>query len=235
MKYIKDDALMDADSAEDAQQPVALYEARIIELQQKIASMPAGYDPLEKADMQVAMAALHNEINEHIDAYNIARDAFDAFVEANAWEGAVQACNAMFHADQPESLAALGQGIWLAVTFPNIDPELTVAMLQNVIDETPDDSDGAALAAAVARFIVDVRCKDKLHQSLSFFTNQMMGTVARRHADVESQDQFKLWIERMELDNPDVFLPRMRSVINLLVGPDWWIDTDEIQARIPDQ
>lgn len=235
MKYLKDDAVIDADSAEDAQQPTALHEARIIELQDKIASMPPAYDPLEKADMQITMASLHNEINENIDAYNIAREAFDTFIEANAWDGAVQACNVMFYADQPESLAALGQGIWLAVTFPAVDPELAVAMLQHVIDDTPDDSDGAALAAAVARFIVDLRCKDKLHESLSFFTNQMMGNVARCHGDVESQDQFKLWIERMKLDNPDVFLPRMRSVINILVGPDWWIDPDKIHAGMPDQ
>jgi hypothetical protein len=235
VKYIKDDALLDADSAEDAQQPTALYEARIAELQEKIATLPAGYDPLEKAEMQVAIGALYNELDAGMDAYNIAREAFDTAIEADAWEVAAQACNVMFNAEQPESLAALGQGIWLAVTFPEVDPELTVALLQNVIDETPDDSDGAALAGATAKFIVDLRCQGKQHDDLSFFVNQMLGNVARRHSNVENQEQFKFWVERMELDNPDVFLPRMRSVINVLVGPDWWIDTDEIQARIPDQ
>ena len=36
------------------------------------------------------------------------------------------ACDILFQADQESSLAALGQGLWMAVTYP-IDPELTVA------------------------------------------------------------------------------------------------------------
>ena len=35
------------------------------------------------------------------------------------------------------------------VTFP-IDPEITVHLLSHVIDDTPDDADGAAVAAATA-------------------------------------------------------------------------------------
>jgi hypothetical protein len=38
----------------------------------------------------------------------------------------------------------------------------------------------------------------------------------------------------MELDKPEVFLPRMRSVINIMIGPEWWIDPEEIQSSLPD-
>ena len=80
------------------------------------------------------------------DAWDAGHEAFDIYVGDEFWEAAVQACEIMFLADQADSLPALGQGIWLAVTYP-VDPELTVAMLQHVIDETPPDSDGAAVTA----------------------------------------------------------------------------------------
>jgi hypothetical protein len=234
VKYIKDPTYIDADDADDTKVPVALYEARIAELEQKIMELPPGFDASEKAGLELGIAALQLELEQGEEAYRLARQAFDVFLAAEDWQQAVRACDLMYQAEQPESLAALGQGIWLGVTFPDVDPELTVALLQHVIDETPDDSDGGALAAAMARYLVDMRCEGKQHEDLAFFTSQMLGNVARRHSDVENQAQFEYWMENMELNKPEVFLPRMRSVINIMVGPDWWIDTDAIQAKIPD-
>jgi hypothetical protein len=234
VKYIKDPIYIDADDADDTKVPTALYEARIAELEQKIIELPPGFDASEKAELQLGIAALMLEIESNEEAFQLAKDAFDVFLAAENWEAVVRACDLMYQADQPESLAALGQGIWLGVTFPEVDPELTVALLQHVIDETPDDSDGAALAAATARYLVDLRCEGKQHEDLAFFTSQMLGNVARRHSDVENQAQFDYWVENMELDKPEVFLPRMRSVINIMIGPEWWIDPEEIQSSLPD-
>jgi hypothetical protein len=234
VKYIKDPIYIDADDADDTKVPTALYEARIAELEQKIIELPPGFDAGQKAELQLGIAALMLEIERNDEAFQLAREAFDVFQAAENWEAVVRACDLMYQAEQPESLSALGQGIWLGVTFPEVDPELTVAMLQHVIDETPDDSDGAALAAATARYIVDLRCEGKQHEDLAFFTGQMLGNVARRHSDVENQAQFEYWVENMELDKPEVFLPRMRSVINIMIGPEWWIDPDQIQSTLPD-
>jgi len=233
MKYIKDMEILDADSAEDAQLSTATYEARIAELKEQILQLPAGHDALDKAELQIAIAALLIELERGEEAFDTARQAFDAYAAAESWDGAVQACNLMFQTDQPDSLSALGQGIWLAVTFPEVDPELTVAMLQNVIDETPDDSDGAPVAAAAARYIVDLRTEGKKHDDLSFFTNQMLGTVARRHSNVESQDDFDVWLKKLELDQPEKFLVRMRNVVDVLAQDTWWVDREAIWAKLP--
>ena len=120
------------------------------------------------------------------------------------------------------------------MTFP-VDPELSVALLQDIIDETPDDSDGAAVAAAVAAYIVDLRAEGKEHESLSFFTNQMLGAVARRHSSIENQEAFDQWISRLELNDPIRFLPRLRNVVDVLVQDNWWIDREAIQATLPIQ
>ena len=166
------------------------------------------------------------------DAWDAGREAFDIFVARNAWEGAVQACDIMFLSEQPESLAALGQGIWLAVTFP-VDPELSVAVLQHVIDETPPDSDGAAVAATVAHYLVDLRAQDRQREDLLFYTNQLLATVARQHSNVHDQEAFSKWFKKLELEDSAKFLPRLRNIVDVLVQDEWWIDRDAIQAKLP--
>ena len=168
------------------------------------------------------------------EAWQSGRRCFDRFCDARLWEEAIEAARIMFQSGEQDALVALGHGVWLAVTFP-VDPELSVALLQDIIEETPDDSDGAAVAAATAAYVVDLRSEGKEYDSLSFFTNQMLGTVARRHSGIEDQQAFDQWIERLELNDPACFLPRLRNVVDVLVQDDWWIDREAIQASLPVQ
>ena len=120
------------------------------------------------------------------------------------------------------------------MTFP-IDPEISVNLLSHVVDDTPDDSDGAAVAAATACFIADVRAEEGPDRDrLQFFAQQLLGRVARRHSEIETQAQFDLWIERLELNEPDKFLVRLRNVVDVLVQDQWWFDRDALQAQIPE-
>ncbi len=233
MKYLKDsEAMADADSGEDLVSASALLEARLVELREQIMELPAGHDAVAKADLQLQAAAILVDLERGEDAWDDAHDAFATFAAAERWQDAAHACDIMFQSDQADSLAALGQGIWLAVTFP-VDPELTVALLRHVVEETPSDSDGAAVAAAVAHYIVDMRAEGKQRDDLLFFTNNLLAEVARRHSDVESQEQFNLWIEKLELNDPEKFLPRLRNVVDVLVQENWWIDRDAIWAQLP--
>jgi hypothetical protein len=235
MKFLSDDVGMrDADSGDEAEVPMAQLQQELDAAQQEMLELPAGYQPVQKALIQNRIGELLVDLQRGEEAFDVAREAFDVFVEAEQWEDAVQACNVMFLAEQPESLAALGQGVWLAVTFP-IDAELSVAMLQHIIEETPADSDGAAVAAVTACYVVDMRSEGKQRDNLSLFTNHMLGTVARRHSDVSKQEQFDYWMEKMELNDPAKFLPRLRNVVDVLVQEDWWVDREAIWASLPDQ
>ncbi|MGE5241295.1 MAG: hypothetical protein ACM3NI_06565 [Bacteroidota bacterium] len=235
MKYLKDDASMrDADSSDELAEPTALLEAQLEEFRSQLLELPPNYDPLARADLLLQIGRTLIRLEQNQDAWDAAREAFDIYIGREAWEGAVQACDIMFTADQPESLPALGQGIWLAVTFP-VDPELTVAMLQHVVDETPPDSDGAAVAAAVAHYVVDLRAEGRQREDLMFYTNQLLATVARRHSDVVDQEAFGKWVKKLELDDPPKFLTRLRNVVDVLVQDEWWIDRDAIHARLPVQ
>ncbi|MCG6873414.1 MAG: hypothetical protein LJE84_14105 [Gammaproteobacteria bacterium] len=228
-----DSGVADADSAEDAQRATAVLEARLMALREDIASLPAGFAPAAKAALQMEAAAICVDLEQGEAAWDDAREAASVYLEAEDWENVVLACDVLFQSDQDGSLAALGQGIWLAVTFP-VSPERTVHMLQHVIDETPDDSDGAAVAAAAAQYVVDLRAEDeKQHNDLVFFTGQMLASVARRHSEVQTQEQFDFWFQKMELNDPAKFLPRLRNVVDVLVQDDWWFDREALQTRIP--
>lgn len=235
MKYLDEDAGMrDADSGDEAGVNILQLRNDLKQAQQEIVELPAGYQPLQKAEIHNRIAGLQVDLDQKEEAFDTAREAFDTFVASESWEGAAQACNIMFLADQPDSLPALGQGVWLAVTFP-IDPELSVALLQHIIDETPQDSDGAAVAAVTAHYVVDMRAQGKQRDNLTLFTSHMLGTVARRHGDVAKQEQFDYWLEKMELSDPAKFLPRLRNVVDVLVQEDWWVDREAIWASLPDQ
>jgi hypothetical protein len=191
-----------------------------------------GASPAERAAAQLEIARTLIALDRGAEAWRMARDAFDAHCAAEDWEPAVEACDLLFRAEQPGSLAALGQGIWLAVTYP-VDPELTAMMLAHVVDETPDDSDGAAVAAAAATYVVDLRATEEQAKTLRFFASQLLGRVAKRHGQVETQEQFAAWFRRLELGEPERFLPRLRNVVDVLVQDDWWFDRASLQAKLP--
>jgi hypothetical protein len=107
-------------------------------------------------------------------------------------------------------------------------------MLSYVIDETPAKADGAAIAAITAHYIADLRAADDKHKSLTFLTKQMLANVAKGHSGVDDQEGLSAWLERLELLDPDVFLPRLSLVLGAIVPPEqWWFDRDALREKIP--
>jgi hypothetical protein len=233
VKYLESETLIgDNESAEDALKSSKRLELKLAEKRDELSSLAADA-PLEKrVPLELESGYILLDLERTDEAWQIAKNAFETALANEAWLSAVEACDVLYQADKEDSICALAHGIWLGVTFP-IDPELSVAMLQHLIDETPDSSDGGAVAAATACYIVDLRAKDQAREDLRFFTNQLMGQVARRHSQVEEQEIFDFWVERMELDDPGKFLPRLAKVLDLIVAGDWWYDRDELRQKIP--
>jgi hypothetical protein len=231
MKYLKEEHLRDADSGEDMQESAYLLEVRLAELRQHRAEIQ-DRNSNAFADLLLEEGRLLIRLEKLSEAWDAARAAVDIYLGQENWLGTVEACDVLYAADQPGSLAALGQGIWLAVTFP-IDPELTVAMLEHVVEETPDDSDGAAVAAVAAHYVADLRAEGKRRDDLVFYTNNLLGTVARRHSQVQSQEAYDYWVKKLELHDPQLFLPRLRNVVDVLVQDEWWFDRDALRERLP--
>lgn len=233
LKFIKEDpAVGNADSSEDAKEPTGILKRLVSDLRGQLAELSPGAGTLRRADLLLQLGRALVRLENRPEAWAAAREAFDLYLAERAWEGAAQACDILFLCDQQQSLAALGQGVWLAVTYP-VDPELSVALLQHVVDETPPDADGAAVAAITAYYVVDLRAREPQREHLLVYTSQLLATVARRHSGVENQETFNRWIEDMELNEPALFLPRLRNIVDVLVQDDWWFDREALQAVLP--
>lgn len=186
--------------------------------------------PLARARLQLDIAELLVALERKAEAWMLAREAFDAALAHDAWKDAVEACDVLYQCEQPGSIAALGMGVWLSVSFP-VDPELTLAMLMHVVDETPDQSDAAALAAVAARYVIDLRAADDSHESLAFLADAQIAQVAERHGQVRDQAALDDWMDRLELRDPRIFLPRLGQVVDAIVGGAWWFGRDELRSK----
>ena len=165
-------------------------------------------DTMDRARLQLDVAELLISLERKEEAWKLAREAFDTSLENKSWQDAVEACNVLYQTEQAASIPALGMGVWLAVTFP-VDPELTYAMLDHIVDETPTVSDGAALAAVTARYVIDLRAPDDKHESQSLLANNLIARVAARHSNVQDQHALDAWMNELGLRDPQVFLPRL--------------------------
>jgi hypothetical protein len=201
--------------------------------QEQFDALPADADPLERARMQLDMAETLLGLQQKQDSWDMARPTFDVFVATERWQDAIEACDILFQCEHSESLAALGNGVWLSITYP-VPAQLTVAMLQHIVDETPDTSDGGPVAAMTAHYIADLRTEGKEHESLTFFTNQLVAGVAKRHRGIDNDpEMIRMWTEILGLNDVPELLSRMGEMLNVIVGDNWWVDRDALRARLP--
>jgi len=212
--------------------PDSLIEARLEDIEVRLADMPE-QETLARARLQLELAGHLLDLDRKDEAHRHARPLIDQFVEHSEFEDAALAGQYTYLADGDDAIAALGHAAWLAVTYP-VDPGLTANVLNHIVDETPDDADGAAVAAATAHYVADMRRHLCDNDDVSLFTAGMLAQVAKRHSGVESEDDFNRWVDKLELNEPDRFLVRLRNVIDVLVQDDWWFDRDHLRQQIRD-
>jgi hypothetical protein len=195
-------------------------------------ALPRDCEPLEKARLQLDIAECYLGLDQQQQAHDWAIQTIDPFIRNEQWQLCVDACDIIYNCSLDDALVALGNGIWLAVTFP-IDAALSVQMLHHVVDETPDDSDGAAVAAMLAHYLAETRASEREHQNLTFLTNQILIQVAKRHRGIEDEKTLQTWIQMYELDDISKLLPKMALILDTIVGDNWWYDRDLIRSHLP--
>ena len=220
-----------ADSQDEARLSVAALEERLGALETRRGQIPAG----DAARHTLAAEAVQilGDLGKPARAWDLAEPALAEAVAGEDWQGATLICESLFLGGGERALPALGQSLWLSITFP-VDPGLTVAQLRYVIEETPRDSDGAAVAAAMAAYVASLRSDNNPSGDLALAVGQMMNDVASRHGQVADSDAFGRWFSRLELDDPAKLAVRMRNIIDVLVQDDWWFDREALQRKIPE-
>lgn len=227
------DALLGKPASESSKKTLANAASN---LKNRLANLSDDTPELTRAtvmlDLSALLVAQETKLTQE-DSWQYAREAFDIFLKDESWGDAVKCCDILFEANQAASVTALANGVWLAVTWP-VEPELTVRMLEHIINDTPDKSDGAAVAATVAHYIADVRCANtEQHASLTFMTKNLLASVAQRHGKVKTQTEMDLWMQRLDLLDPSVFLPRLGRVLELMTADQWWYHRDNIRDKLP--
>lgn len=216
----------------DAKESREFLAEQVAKLSEKLAQLPSVVEPMERARVLLNLANAELGMTQMSEVWNHAKAAFDICIAHEEWQLAVEACDLLYQTELPSSITALGHGVWLSVTYP-LEPEYSINMLNYVVNETTDDADGAALAAITAHFIVDQRSEGKKRDDLKVLTTNMLAKVALRHSKVETQMGLDVWLDKLDLRDPDVFLPRMGMVVGAIVGDgNWWFDRDELRAKI---
>lgn len=228
-KYLNKEQIFDAEDGEDLYANEEQLVSRLKFFDKQLTKQTPETPVEEQINTLLEIARIQVERYKGAEAWEKAMLAFDLAKENELWELATEACDALFLSEGPDALKALGHALWLSVTFP-IDPEITVAMLQHLVEESPKGADTKAYAAAVAHYIVSIRCGT--HDDLTFFASQMIASVADEHSHVSDQLTFDLWRKTLQLDKPEVFLSKLSSAVDQLVGEDWWVDRDAIKAKL---
>ena len=234
MKDISPEQLVVGDkSGIDLSESRPSLQALLEEHRQHLDALPPDTPVTDRARVQLDIAETLLALQQKREAWTIGREIFDVFAAAAEWQDAVETCDVLFQCEQPESLVALGNGVWLAVTFP-VPPQLTVAMLQHIVDETPETSDGAAVAAMAAHYIADLRTEGKEHENLTFFTNQLVAGVAKRHRGIDNDpEMIRMWTEILQLNDVKELFSRLALMLDTIVGENWWIDRDTLREQLP--
>jgi len=219
----------------EASESKEFLRAELDKKQALLAQLKIDCDPLERADLQYDIAEIMLDSGGSgmpEAAWGLAKEAFVIYMSHEKIEEAVHSCDVLYRTELPAAVVALGHAMWLSITYP-IDPELSIVMMKNLIDDTPPKSDGAAVAAVTAHYIADLRLEDEKRESVMFLTKNLITQVAERHSNVKDQGQLNFWMDKLELNDPIQFLPKMAQVIDAIVGGDWWIDRDAIRANLP--
>ena len=183
----------------------------------------------ERLDAQLELSRILLDLGESGTAFAMAREVLDAGIRAERYEEAVSACQVMYLGEQPESTPALGHGLWLALACP-MDLELTRQMFRHFVEETPVHSDGAAVAAMLAYFLMDKRAAGAERDRLIFLAQQQVAEVAERHRGITDDETIGTWVQMHDLDDVDVLLERMARILDVIT-PDWWFDREAVRAR----
>lgn len=215
-----------------AEETRAAIERQLAEYEAHLAALPESASMLDRARLYLDIGEALLGLERRKEAWQAVRPLVVPLVEKEIWQEAVEACDLLFRCEQEDSLIALGHGIWLGVTYP-VKAQTTVTMLNHVVDETPEDSDGAAVAAMAAHYIAGMRAEGEERESLTFLTTQIIAKVAKRHRGIEDQETLNTWIGMYELNNIDKLFPRLSRIVDAIVGDQWWFDRDELRARLP--
>ncbi|MEM8845053.1 MAG: hypothetical protein AAGB35_08420 [Pseudomonadota bacterium] len=231
-RKILSQALSETISGQDLGDARVFFENELREHERHLAALPSSASEVDSANVKLEIARAHLGLGDKDKCWESSLPLLSIFIEGESFQQAVEVCELLYLSEQDDSIISLAHGCWLAVTYP-VDPALTVDMLSYIVDETPDNSDGAAVASVAALYLVELRAEGKEKDNLTFLAKQLVALVAKRHRNIEDEESIEIWIEILELNNLDELFTRLSKVIDAIVANNWWFDREELRAKLP--
>ncbi len=185
----------------------------------------------ERLGVQLELSRVLLDVGEASAACAMGRTVLESALACDQWAIAAEACHIMYLSEQEEAVPALGHGVWLAIACP-IDPELSLQLLRDLVEEMPPQADGAAVAAMLGYFLMEQRTAESERDRLVFMAKQLVAEVAEHHRGITDDEAIGIWVQMHELDDVDVLLERMARMLEVIV-PTWWFDREALRARFP--
>lgn len=225
-------AMSETISGQDLGDARVFFEKELQQQHQHLKALGESAGPVDVAMVKLEIARAQLGLSEKRTCWQEARPLVKTFIEGECFQQAIEAYELLYLSEQADSILALGHACWLAVTYP-VDPALSVDMLSYIIEETPDNSDGAAVVSVAALYIAELRADPDEKDNLMFLAKQLIALVAKRHRGIEDEKSIEIWIEMLELNNLDELFTRLGKVIDAIVGNSWWFDRDELRSKLP--
>ena len=116
MKYLESEAFIgDNECSEDAVKSSKLLELRLDEKREELADLPQDAPLDKRMELQLESCYILLDLDRSDEAWNIARPLLDEAIGQALWLRAVEACDVLYQAEQPESIKALARSRTKAV------------------------------------------------------------------------------------------------------------------------
>ena len=105
-----DTSITDAVKSIDQSESVKEIQQALAQARKRLKSTPDDGSPVERARALLDVAEPQLGLGQGRDAWMHAREAFSVFVDYEQWQDAAEAADILYQCEQPDSIAALGQG-----------------------------------------------------------------------------------------------------------------------------
>ncbi|MBF0587975.1 MAG: hypothetical protein HQL53_02480 [Magnetococcales bacterium] len=131
----------------------------------------------------------------------------------------------------PESAKARAMTMWLALKTETPIAVLTSAAYKLVVN-LGEKHPLCAPLASVANLMLQHRTPEDPDRPLAISHVQQMYMHVCPSALNEDRDGFDQWVKENQLDDPDVIIPQVMGLLEIMIGDDWWVDRDAVQAEL---
>ncbi|MBF0192129.1 MAG: hypothetical protein HQL99_13465 [Magnetococcales bacterium] len=130
-----------------------------------------------------------------------------------------------------EIYKALAQRVWvgLKTQAPAIEVVQSLYHLLNTLGPTHEL---APAVCALAQLLAIHRTPDHPDQELAIGHTQQMFSMVCGALNITGDEEFQNWVKAKQLDEPDLFIPEIIRMLEMMVGDDWWIDREGLQKEL---